>query len=134
MSIANQSVEALDVSGVDEAKNKRIEWNEKTRLLIPSSLIGNADLWVHEFNEMSIFEVLPENLRFGGVMTTLRGVRQKTRITHILVAFHSVSCFRGEILLPEKFAKEIVFEKRWRARARPRSLSYATTFAQFEIK
>ena len=111
MGIANLSVEALDVSGVDDARNKRIEWNEKTRLLIPSNSIGNADLWVHEFNEMSIFEVLPENLRFGGVTTTLRGERQETRIPHILVSFHSVSCFRGKILLPEEFAEEIVFEK-----------------------
>lgn len=111
MGIANLSVEALDVSGVDETKNKRIEWNEKTRLLIPSNLIGNVDLWVHEFNEMSIFEVLPENLRFGGVTTTLRGVRQKTRITHISVSFHSLSCFRGKKLLPEEFDEEIVFEK-----------------------
>jgi len=113
MGIANLSVEALDVSGVDEAKNKHMEWNEKTTLLIPSNLIGNADLWVHEFNEMSIFEVLQENLRFCGVTTTLRGVRQKTPIAHILVSFHSVSCFRGKILLPEEFAEEIVFEKRW---------------------
>ncbi len=90
-----------------------IPWNDpedvkkmgmKISFVIRRDMLEHIDVWVHEFSELTIVMLLPNDLRLREMGSRLFGVY--FNVEHILVSLHSISVVDDRVIHPEEFERE----------------------------
>ncbi len=80
---------------------------DKAWISMLTEVINNMAVWVHEFSEIAVFEVLPRKLWERQIVLHLRYLVEERSVPHIMVSLHTISMVGKDFISPEEFWKEI---------------------------